>query len=53
MINFKKPEECGISSLNIECFVKKLEDRHLYTWPVKMEIKNVLNSCWKLELTEV
>ena len=30
-----------------------MKDRHLYTWPVKMEIKNVLNSCWKLELTEV
>lgn len=31
MINFKKPEECGISSLNIESFVKKIEDRHIYT----------------------
>lgn len=31
MISFKKPEECGISSLSIERFVKKIEDRHLYT----------------------
>jgi CubicO group peptidase (beta-lactamase class C family) len=31
MINYKKPEECGISSGSIERFIKKLEDRHLYT----------------------
>ena len=31
MINYKKPEECGISSGSIEHFIKKLEDRHLYT----------------------
>ena len=31
MINFKKPEECGISSASIERFVRTLEDRKLYT----------------------
>ena len=31
MINFKKPEECGISSRNIERFIKTMEDRRLYT----------------------
>lgn len=30
-MNFKKPEECGISSQNIERFIKSIEDRHLYT----------------------
>lgn len=31
MINFKKPEECGISSASIERFIKTMEARRLYT----------------------
>lgn len=30
-MNFKSPEECGISSANIEKFIKAIEDRRLYT----------------------
>jgi len=30
-MNFKKPEECGISSANIERFIRAIEDRHLFT----------------------
>ena len=30
-MNFKKPEECGISSANIEKFIKSIEDRHIFT----------------------
>ena len=31
MINFKKPEECGISSSSIERFIKTIEARRIYT----------------------
>ncbi len=30
-MQFKKPEECGISSANIEKLVRVLEDKHLFT----------------------
>ncbi len=30
-MNFKKPEECGISSKSIERFIRTIEDRRLYT----------------------
>ena len=30
-MNYKTPEECGISSLNIENFIRELEENHLYT----------------------
>ena len=31
MINFKKPEECGISSASIERFIRTIEDRKIFT----------------------
>ena len=30
-MNFKKPEECGISSASIEKFIKKIEEKHIFT----------------------
>lgn len=30
-MNFKKPEQCGISSANIEKFIRTIEDRKLFT----------------------
>ena len=30
-MNFKTPAECGISSANIEKFIRDLEDKHLFT----------------------
>ena len=33
-MNFKKPAECGISSKNIEKFIRSIEDRKLFTHDV-------------------
>ena len=30
-MNIKMPEECGISSTNIEKFIRSIEDRHIFT----------------------
>ena len=33
-MNYKTPEECGISSSNIEKFIRELEENHLFTHDV-------------------
>jgi CubicO group peptidase (beta-lactamase class C family) len=33
-MNFKKPEECGISSANIEKFIRSIQDRNLFVHDV-------------------
>ena len=48
-MNYKKPEECGISSANIEKFIRTLEDRHIFTHNVIIAKGNdiIFEKYWK------